>query len=31
LHVAYPFLGRELTANRHRHDMPPLRASPTFA
>ncbi len=30
VHVAYPFLGRELTASRHRHDMPPLRASPTF-
>jgi hypothetical protein len=29
--VAYPFLGRELTASEHRHDMPPLRASPTFA
>jgi len=30
-HVAYPFLSRELTAIRHRHDLPPLRASPTFA
>jgi len=29
--VAYPFLGRESTASEHRHDMPPLRASPTFA
>ncbi|OIQ72701.1 hypothetical protein GALL_456710 [mine drainage metagenome] len=27
----YPFLSRELTAREHRHDMPPLRASPTFA
>src|SRR6056297_1575942 len=30
-HVTYPFLYRELTALRQRHDMPPLRASPTFA
>ncbi|MDU8912955.1 glutathione S-transferase family protein [Aestuariicoccus sp. MJ-SS9] len=29
--MAYPFLCRELTASEHRHDMPPLRASPTFA
>ena len=29
--VEYPFLGSELTASEHRHDMPPLRASPTFA
>jgi len=28
---SYPFLSRELTATRHRHHMPPLRASPTSA
>jgi hypothetical protein len=27
LHVAYPFLGRDLMASEHRHDMPPLSAS----
>jgi len=31
LHEAYPFLSRGLTASEHRLDMPPLRASPTFA
>lgn len=30
-HVAYPFLSKEPTASRHRLDMPPLRALPTFA
>ena len=29
--MAYPFLSRELTASQHRHDMPPLSPSPTFA
>jgi ribosomal protein L40E len=26
-----PFFSRKSTASEHRHDMPPLRASPTFA